>query len=529
MDNQLSCKNTLYVCEHCKITFTIKKNLDRHRKLSCSKYKMLARDKKSNSVNDTFEIQINKIEAENSELKKTIFNSEVTINELQKKITELQMLAITDLRSNDIIYYLDTNNIYPHPINITDSLYLEKQFKNDMALACHIASMNDVKKVISWIVDYICYIYQKENPREQQIWSFNAKDFVIRYFLNGKTNWKIDKKGIIIEDLIIKRFLNHLHNVLIKSDICAGFADEIKVYNQYKLFEKEILSYLENVSCLEFETLVKNKNDSATKFINDNNIQSYEELEIVVNKLKEFNDFAVSASVKNAIDKAKYVQKVLDQVILSLNNEEIHDIVMKKIHKRFVFSEHFFEYGTNTIKRINTLTPQEIMRNRIHRQEALKEYEPLSKKLTDDMFLKLEKIKTYTSNYFFGIKDATITDIDITIINKYDNYDEFGKYIASVMHNHIKKDKAADNFLWNISNFGYYFVYRTIINDDLIWREDFHGDYVQKHFIKPTLKLINTKLANYKDNKIAIEILKNTDKFNIIVKYFFSKLIIFEL
>lgn len=497
----------IFVCEFCKSTYTSCRTLMYHKKHKCCMYK-----------NDIDNKNINaELTSENAKLNNNIQELENEIQELKKEIQRLKdnfACCTNDTNIDSIVYYLNKNNIQPLGIQKMDNMFLSNLFPDFMVIACSLAKLNNHKLAIQWIIDEIYYIYSKENPKEQNIWTADKSTYIMKMDINNNCNWTIDKNGEMFQDFVVKPILNYIYNGIVKIDISTGFAQEIQRNNSQLHDNKYISKCLLNLNEISFNILLKtNPNESIiSKYIKEYGIKTYNELRIFAEKFEKNVENTIGSSVQNATYLTKIVKKEYNTLLAYMTTNSAYEYVLKCLSKKFKFKELIFEHTAlfnQTIKPSRIMSANEILIAKQQKMDSMIEYKCIREDIPDFISKTIEYIKNnYVSDIPFGI-DSLLKDIDMSIIESISDYDVFIKYVAQKMYENIKQTNIKDNYLWNVSNIKPYFICRCLCKDKTLqWKEDPSGLFVKKHFFDANINFLKAKCLEYdSDNAIIIDIL----------------------
>lgn len=502
--------NIKFACEYCKGIFSTAKTLLHHKNYVCF----------------------------NNKNKSEIVLLEKTIAELKNEIEELKnkTCAINSLHNNipDVVNYLNKNNIQPLDIQKIDNIFLSELVPDSMVMICNLAKLNNYKLAIQWIIDRIYYIYNKENPKEQSIWTIDKSMFLIRF----DEKWNIDKNGTLFKRLIINPILKFIHNAITKLDISTGFAEEIKRNNSKLYLEKHLAEYLLNLKEIDFNVLLESdiNKSMAAKYIKDFNIKTYSEFKIFAIKFKETNENMLKSSVLNAIELTKSVKKEYDVLVEFISTNKAHEYILKQLYKKFTFEYILFEQPLliNPISLFSQImAPNEILLSRQRKIDSMVEYNYIRKDMPDLTAKTIEYVQiNYVSDKFFGV-DSLLKDIDVSIVEYVSNYNTFIKYVAQKIYDNVKQSNIKDNYIWNVSNMEPYFIYRYLCKDKTLkWKEDETGLFVKKHFFDANINILKTKCLEYNSNNAIIVDVLDPNKLELLyltLRQYFAELCFLQI
>ena len=71
-------------------------------------------------------------------------------------------------------------------------------------------------RIAAYLGDFLIKFYIKDEPRHQSIWATDTSrlTFIVKELLKNKSDWKYDKKGLKVRDIIIDPLLEHIKKLL---------------------------------------------------------------------------------------------------------------------------------------------------------------------------------------------------------------------------------------------------------------------------------------------------------------------------
>jgi len=143
----------------------------------------------------------------------------IKIDHLEETITHLKELSQSAnnvaLQSMSALKFL-TKNYKPDELIPYDPDLLQGDTDDDDFIGILVLKQRQ-KQLHKFIGDAIITYYQKENPKDQSLWSSDISrlNYIISEVYDGKQRWVIDKNALRIRDIIIRPTLKKLDATLI--------------------------------------------------------------------------------------------------------------------------------------------------------------------------------------------------------------------------------------------------------------------------------------------------------------------------
>lgn len=219
-------------CEFCGVIFTRTCNLSRHMN-TCNKKKTM--DREYENIKMILEKNDQIINAKDD----TIAIQKAEIAHLKSIVNSAENIVKTSISS--MAYVIKNYTEAPALEIMTEYEELNKDNNNEKFVRTLIYEYKN-RHLDAYIGDFIIKIYKKEDPAQQSIWNSdtNRLTYAIRNIIaNNKTDWKIDKKGIKVNELIIAPIVNYIDeevryfvsNMKIDYESVSQIKDGIEVVN----------------------------------------------------------------------------------------------------------------------------------------------------------------------------------------------------------------------------------------------------------------------------------------------------------
>lgn len=245
---ELELSSKLYMCQICSKKFAKKYNYERHCyrthngdndnianiedsddliKDKNSSYKKM----KGNEYNQSLELLKMSVELEKY---KSALREEKLKHENDCLKREVKILTKNTKFSNDIAkeaHHLANNAIHTTGKAVGALNYVKmnypnapdlKKIDNYTALCQHNKLMSNLlfytrKGTISnYFGDFLIKTYKKDIPNEQSLWSTDISrlSFIVKELLKNKSDWRYDKKGLHVQNIIVKPLLEYIKEIL---------------------------------------------------------------------------------------------------------------------------------------------------------------------------------------------------------------------------------------------------------------------------------------------------------------------------
>lgn len=253
MQKNYSTYNSKYNCKYCDNAFFSSSNLIRHMK-SCTKQKEMEE----------------KLELENEILKRELFQKNKMISILESDVTHLKLVVnntgtIAKTSVSALSYVLQNYTKAPALELMTEYAALNYDQDHDKFIPTIIHEYNH-KHLDAYIGNFIVRSYKKDDPSEQSLWNSDTSrlTYIVRDIVaNNKVDWKVDKKGLKTNELIIAPILKYVDGQL-RNYLATSYIDYVNCSHY------ELKTYKDNVNIIhEITKKIETKalNDDILKYI----------------------------------------------------------------------------------------------------------------------------------------------------------------------------------------------------------------------------------------------------------------------
>lgn len=243
--------NHTYVCTFCQNVFTNHSNLSRHKK-ACQERKQLKDEiDKLTLLSNQKDETISVLKSEVSHLKRVVNNSGAII--------KTSVSALSFVMSN-----YGEAPILESSEHLSQLCYTPDDAKSNKEFVENLVSKYTDKILASYLGDFIIKAYKKDDPSQQSLWNSDTSrlTYLIRNIINNNADWEIDKKGIKINELIIKPFLSDIQNCL------QYYVQKNKLSRDWTLFDAKIhADRIKHITEIIHDIEIESLNSEVLKYI----------------------------------------------------------------------------------------------------------------------------------------------------------------------------------------------------------------------------------------------------------------------
>lgn len=227
-----------FVCQFCLKRYVTKYNLDRHIKSHKETYEALADPENDNIVDhknkhtpkyerdlellkENYELREenqkykHQIELQQEKHEKELFKQKADILEKDKEFNQGLVKATINTTDKAVSGLAYVRKNYPDAPALRKLDNYEKLNDNNDMIEL-LLFYTKKGRISAYLGDLLIKFYKKEEPHQQSIWATDTSrlTFIVKELLKNKSNWKYDKKGLKVRDIIIDPLLEHIKKLL---------------------------------------------------------------------------------------------------------------------------------------------------------------------------------------------------------------------------------------------------------------------------------------------------------------------------
>lgn len=248
IEKLMAFKNRNFVCNYCEKALTSSSGLAKHHRVCIEKNQTLYEHKHNQEMMGQKDDMIAQLKSENAHLKEIVKTAE--------KIVTSSVSAMT--------YALKNYNEAPLLKTIENCEDINRKKDDAKKFVRILAYEYKNKHLDAYIGDYIVELYRKEDPANQSIWNSdtNRMTYLIRGILaNNKVDWKIDKKGVKTDELLIAPILDHIDKEI------REYMSTLKIDYGSEMQIREAMELINNTSAITKSIEMKSLNKEILKYI----------------------------------------------------------------------------------------------------------------------------------------------------------------------------------------------------------------------------------------------------------------------
>jgi hypothetical protein len=255
ISNVLISKNNSNICNYCDRTFASPSSLAKHDK-ACARKNKIQLDNEKLQINEKHYVgiidekndMIAQLKSENAHLKEIVKTAE--------KIVTTSVSAMS--------YALKNYNDAPVLKTIEHCEDVNRKKDDRQKFVKILAYEYKNKHLDAYIGDYIIETYKKDDPADQSIWNSdtNRMTYLIRDIIaNNKVDWKIDKKGVKTNELLVAPLVDHIDKEIREhmSTLKIDYTSEMRI--------REAMELINHTSAITKSIEMNSLNKDVLKYI----------------------------------------------------------------------------------------------------------------------------------------------------------------------------------------------------------------------------------------------------------------------